>query len=408
MDKRLLTPVRLLALLTATAWLVAEFWPHGLGLMGIADYGTRFLDSYAILAALDAMRAGLDPHAANALDPLMRYHVYSDWWLALKWTGLGRAQNLYVGLAWVAAFGATAWATARPKTWREALWVAVLLVSPPVLLAVVRANNDLVIFVLLAGCGAAIAEGGGRRWLLALAGIALATGLKYYPAVAVLLFLWARPVKQIPALLGCALLITALALLNVWADLRRMPAGVTGGVYTMGAPIWWRDLGWTDAQALIPGVLLLGAVGALFALGGLTAGLASRGEPRERLLAALSAILLLACFISTVNFSYRWIFVVWIALWLWRRAREVLPLRQHYAAVLACALVFLCLWLDGLLCLVVNQLPPKSQSWIEDLLLVYRQWTQPLHWLLMALFAGWLLEAVFATAREWRQQRGTA
>jgi hypothetical protein len=118
-------------------------------LIGIADYGTRFLDSYAVLATLDAMRAGHDPHAANSLDPLLRYHVYSDWWLALKWTGLGRAQNMFVGVAWVAAFGATAWATARPKSWRESCWLAAVLVSPPVLLAVVRANNDLELYDLV-------------------------------------------------------------------------------------------------------------------------------------------------------------------------------------------------------------------------------------------------------------------
>jgi hypothetical protein len=56
----------------------------------------------------------------------------------------------------------------------------------------------------------------------------------------------------------------------------------------------------------------------------------------------------------------------------------------------------------------VNQLSPKSPAWIENLLVTYRMWTQPLQWLLMALLAGWLLEAVLATGREWRQQRQAA
>ena len=42
------------------------------------------------LAALDATRAGLDPHAVNPLDALRRPHVYSDWWLTLRWLGIGR------------------------------------------------------------------------------------------------------------------------------------------------------------------------------------------------------------------------------------------------------------------------------------------------------------------------------
>ena len=408
MDKRLLTPVRLLALLTMAAWSVALLWPQGLGLIGISDYGMRFLDAYSILAAVDAVRAGFDPHVPIAFDPLGRPLAYSDWWLALKWTGLTRAQGLAFGAAWVAAFGATAWATAKPRTWREALWLAAVLASPPVLLAVIRANNDLVIFVLLAGCGALLAGQHKHRWLVAVAGIGLATGLKYYPAAAILMLLWLRPVRQVPAVLGAGLLVAVLSLVSVLPDLKRAPLGAPGGVHTMGAPILWHDLGWTDAQALIPAVLLFVVAGALFAWTGVTAGLASRGLPRERVLAALSVSLLLACFISGVNYAYRWIFVVWVALWLWRRAHEDLPSRQRYAAGLACLLVFLCLWLDGVLCLVVNQLPPKSPAWIEQLQVVYRAWTQPLHWLLMALLAGWLLEAVIAIGREWRQQRVAA
>ena len=157
MTKRTLSPVLVLAVIVTAVWVGMANWPNGLGRLGIDLYNILFLDSYAILAALDAMRAGMDPHAANALDPLLRYHVYSDWWLALEWTGLGRAQNFIVGLSWVAAFGIAVCLTARPKTWREALWLTVILVSPPALLAVVCGNNDLVIFALLGACGAALA-----------------------------------------------------------------------------------------------------------------------------------------------------------------------------------------------------------------------------------------------------------
>ncbi len=406
--KRGLTPFSLLVLLTTAGWAAAILWTRRLELLGLSDFGTRFLDSYAVLAALDAARAGLDPHAANTFDPLLRYHVYSDWWLALKWTGLGRAQNLFVGLAWVGAFGVTVWASLRPKTWREALWLALLLVSPPVLLALIRANNDLVIFALLGACGVALAGEGKHRWLYAILGIGLATGLKYYPAVAILMLLWIRPVRQMPLVFGTGLLLAGLALVSVLPALKRAPLNVPPGLYTMGAPIWWRDLGWTDAQALLPAVLLFLGAGAVLAFSKTTTGLASRGEPRERVLAALSVSLLLVCFISGINFAYRWIFAIWVALWLWRRSREALPVREHVAAVSGTLLVFICLWSDGILCLIVNQLPPKSPAWIEHLLLVYRAWTQPLHWVLMALLAGWLLEAVLATGREWRQQRTAA
>jgi hypothetical protein len=401
-----LRPVALLAAITLVGWMTCVLWPKVLVMLGIYDYGTLYLDSYAVLAALDAVRAGADPHAANHLDPLLRGHVYSDWWLSLRWLGLTREHNFLVGSAWVAAFALTAWATARPRNGREAGWLAALLLSPPVLLAVSRANNDLLIFVLLAGCGLAASAVVWWRPLLAIACLALATGLKYFPATAALAFLWVRPVRRMPAVLLVALLAVVAALASVWTQLDRGRFTVGSGMHVMGAPLWWRDLGWKDTESALPGVLLLVAGAVAFALARVTTGLASRGEPRDRLRAALGTTVLLTCFAVGGNFSYRWIFILWMALWLWRQARDVsLPRREFWAARLGCALVGLCFWLDGALCVVVNLLGPRDQAWIDHVQLVFRQWTQPLHWLLMILLAGWLLEAAVATVREWWAER---
>ncbi len=395
-------PVGLLVTLTLVGWIASMVWPVLLAKMGIYNYGTHYLDSYVVLASLDAVRAGADPHAVNPLDPLLRNHVYSDWWLALRWLGLTRAHNFLVGTAWVGAFALAAWTTARPRNWGEAFWLTALLVSPPVLLAVNRANNDLVIFVLLAGCGMATTTAGCWRPLVAVVCLAFATGLKYFPAPAVLAFLWVRPVRRMPGMLLAALLAVALALANVWAQIDRGRFVVDSGMHTMGASLWWRDLGWKDTESTLPGVLLLVAVAFILARSGVTTGLAKRGEPRERLRAALGASVVLACFAVGVNFSYRWIFVLWPALWLWRQAWDgSLPNRQCWAVRAGCALVWLCLWLDGGLCLVINLLLHRSQAWVDHLLLVFRLWTQPLHWLLMMLLAGWLLEGALATIREW-------
>jgi hypothetical protein len=405
-DTRSLRPVALLVGLTLAGWMAGALWPQLLVMLGIYDYGRYYLDSYAVLAALDALRAGADPHAANPLDALMRNHVYSDWWLALRWLGLTREHNFLVGTVWAGAFAVTAWTTARPRNWSEAGWLAALLLSPPVLLAVNRANNDLVIFVVLAGCGVAATASFWWRQLFAVACLALATGLKYFPAPAALAFLWVRPVRRMPAVLLAALLLVALALASVWTELDRGRFTVGSGVHVMGAPLWWRDLGWKDAESALPGVIVLAAGAAVLALGRLTAGLASRGEPRERFRAALGAMVVLTCFAVGVNFSYRWIFIIWPALWLWRQAGDASrSSRQRLAARLACGLIGLCVWLDGALCVVVNLLPPRGQPWIDHVQLVFRQWTQPLHWLLMMLLAGWLLEAAAATVREWWDER---
>src|ERR1700694_4477150 len=134
------------AAFTLAAWMAGAIWPRLLVNLGIYDYNTIYLDSYAILAALDAVRAGVDPHGANSLDVLLRPHVYSDWWLSLRWLGLTREHNFLVGTAWAGAFALAVWVTTRPCNLREAFWLTVLLVSAPVLLALNRGKHDLGIF----------------------------------------------------------------------------------------------------------------------------------------------------------------------------------------------------------------------------------------------------------------------
>jgi hypothetical protein len=400
----------LLAALTLAAWLAAAFHPGALAALGISDYGTPYLDSYAVLASLDAMRAGADPHGANPLDPLMRGHVYSDWWLGLRWLGLTRAQNFAVGTAWVGAFGLAAWTTARPRRLAETLWLAAVLVSPPMLLAIKRANNDLVIFVVLAGVAAVAGAAVWWRVLVAAGCLGLATGLKYFPAPGVLALLWVRPIRRMPPVLLAGLLAVMAAMASVWPQVNRSRFTVGSTVYTIGAPLWWREVGWTDANSALPSVLLLAAAAVGLAAGRITTGLATRGTAAGRMRAALGAIVLLACFAAGVSYAYRWIFVVWPALWLWRQATDrSLPHRDRVVAQVGCALVVLALWLDGGFCLFVNQcLPPVSPAWLDQAQVRWRLWTQPLQWLLMMLLAGWLVEAGLTTAREWWDARHEA
>ena len=398
----LMTPVMLLVVLTLAGWMLCMLWPRLLVLFGIASYGRWYLDSYAVLAAVDALRAGLDPTAPNPLDQLGRDHKYSDWWFALRWLGVTRESNFLVGSAWVGAFALAAWQTVRPRNYREAGWMAVLLLSPPVLLAVHRANNDLVIFTVLAVCGVAAAGTTWVRQAIAVAALVLATGLKFYPAVAALAFLWTRHLRRMPVAFCVALLAAALTLASLWPQLSRGQFSLPSTLHTMGAPLLWRDLGWTGPGSFGLGLALITLAAAGLAFGRFTTGLATEGEVRERLLAALGAIVLLACFTAGINYAYRWIYALWMGLWLWRRATAPAPRRQQWTMRLGCLLLLLCVWLDGLLALTVNLLfSPVSPAGQQQLQLVWRLCTQPLHWLLIMLLAGWLLEAAIGIARQW-------
>lgn len=400
-------PVLLLAAICMLGWLACALMPRLLLALGITDYGQWYLDSYAVLAASDAVRAGVSPDGANPLDPLLRNHKYSDWWFGLRWLGLTRESNFLLGTSWVAAFAVAAWLTLRPRNFREAGWLAVLLLSPPVLLGINRANNDLVIFALLAVCGSAAAMPAWPRQALALAALVLATGLKFYPAAAALAFLWVRPIRRAPWAALAAVLAGTLVLAGVWHQVARGQFPVESTMHTLGAPLLGREFGWSDPASLLASVVVcaLGAVALVVAR--CTVGLAAQGWPRERLLAAMGAIVLLACFAAGVSYAYRWIFALWPALWLWRRAAgSGVTARVRWTLRAGLGLLLFGFWSDGLLCLVVNRvLPPQSQAAIDALQVSWRLWTQPLHWALMVLLAGWLLEGVLATGREWRAAR---
>lgn len=396
-------PLAVSVTITAFGWLGCVLWPPLLAAMGIPDFGHWYLDSYAILAANDAVAAGLDPAVPNAFDVMGRPHSYSDWWLLLHRTGLTRESNFLVGTIWVGAFALAAWLTARPRRWGEAIWLGVLMLSPPVLLGVNRANNDLVIFVLFAVCGVAAGGASGLRQFIAVGALTLATGLKFYPVVGVLGFLWVRPIRLMPWVLMGALLGAGTALVSVLPQIGRGMFTVDSWFYTFGAAVLGRDLGWPDSSSPVIGTAILALGAFVLAKGRLTVGLASRGLPGERLLATMGAVVLLGCFMMGVSYAYRWIFVLWMALWLWRRACEPAgEVRQRWVFRLGVGLVIFCLWSDGLMCLVINRLlTPMTEDRLVEVQAVWRWCTQPWHWLLMGLFAGWLLEAAYAIGKEW-------
>lgn len=366
-------------------------------LVGLPNSETWFLDSYAVLAASDAHRDGLDAAAAGHYDPLGRPHRYSDWWYALGPLGLTRDHNFVFGLACVLAAAAALVGTTRAGGWPSIAWGWLVLLSPEVFLGFNRANNDLVVFALCGLALVALRRDAVWRSALALAAVALATGLKFYPVVAggalALAFLRAgRPRWALASGLAAGL---ALALVFPQLARGQFPVDVT--VHVWGARLWPQDLG----LGAVASGLFVGA--GLAALAGLAAAGAFRppdrpaDDPDAERAFVLGATILLACFVAGFNYGYRWIFAVWLGPWLWARGQDArLPARARFAATLAWGSVPVVLWLDGLLCLLVNTgaLAAPGRS-LAELQHHWRLLTQPVTWLLMAILGG----ALFALAR---------
>ncbi len=393
--RRLATPRLMLAVAVLAGYCLLALFPVVKRKFGVFDQGMWFLDSYAILASSDAVRAGLDPSQPNPLDVFQRQHSYSDWWFLLGDLGFTRDDNFLIGGSWVLAFGATALAILRPRCYREAILGAAVSLAPPIVLAVNRANNDLVVFTVLAAGLLCLREA--KPWRLALFGVALmlATGLKFYPIIAGGALLLVRPLKLMRCAAALTWLAAGLTLVSAWGDFKRAVFPAPTEVFTFGAPIVFRDLGWTGARALLAGAGLLGLAAVVCVWRGWSLRLNdASADLRARLAFAAGAALLVGCFVAGISYSYRLVYMIFLVPWLWRQAAS--PAARWLGGLLLAAL-----WLDGLYCLGTNLfVGPMPLAELVRRQLIWRFFTQPVVWAGMALLAGSLLDLALAAWRE--------
>lgn len=401
---RLVSPRFVFIALALSGLLAFSLSPLTRKWVGIFDGGQWFLDSFAVLAANDAHRAGIDPSAPNPYDVMFRTHKYSDWWFALGKMGLTREDNFLMGGLWVLSFLAMAFLTVRPAGYGEAIWLASLVASPSILLGVNRANNDLVVFVLLGLALIALRTDSNFRVGLAAALVALATGLKFYPVVAVAAFFLVRP-ERILGVAGFATIVAVAALASVSSQIGRGSFGIDPNPHRMGAQMVFLDAGWSEARApLVAGLVFVALVPLAMRLGWTKEHGQTRDLSESRRMLTVGSVILVFCFLLGINAAYRWIFVLWTAPWLWAHRRVYL------AARIAVVLLPFCLWHDGILCLAINTwfrtLPPESYRRIEVL---WRATTEPFTWGLMILFTGWWLNSAWQSAQAiWTRYRGNA
>jgi len=213
---------------------LAVLWqcgPHALyfdtlGLFGFAPFRFPFLDIDAVLAAAECQRQGIDVYLYNPCDALGRPYVYSPLWLTIIPGFLGTTATIAVGLGLDLTVILSFSFVIRPTTRGELLILALTALSPMSVYALERANNDVVIFLLIVG-GCAL-DRAPRPWRLGCYALYLFAGLlKYYPLV--LLVLLARERRREGfAAAGLAALVTVFLLIHGHADLakalRNIPA----------------------------------------------------------------------------------------------------------------------------------------------------------------------------------------
>ena len=118
--------------------------------VGVPHMETLFGDLHAILSAIECHNRGANVFASNSCDVLSRIHVYGSLWLRLGALGVGPANLFFIGLITNFIFMVLAVYFVKPTTWGEFAKSCLVLFSSAVTLGVERANNDLIIFILLA------------------------------------------------------------------------------------------------------------------------------------------------------------------------------------------------------------------------------------------------------------------
>lgn len=360
---------------------------------GIGEAHRPFLDTYAWLAGRDALRQGINPYMPHFLDPYNRPFGYSEWWFALPSLGLGRKDTVWCGTLLLMATLVTAVTMAQPRTRREGLELALLLVSPAWLLAVNRANQDLIIFVVVSLGLVCFRNRSGIIQSLGVLLCAVAAVLKYFPLATLVLLLDFRNWRRV--LGGFSLYV--LVLLLAWPGLeqallcasRYTPA--PHWLYAFGAPVFLRNAG------------LSGLIGwlapscALFLWAAVTAVKSARRtfndrSPEDAMAErefACGAVLLVGAFFLGASYVYKLVFAIWLLPWLWRHRRDPAVGRWARATM---GLLLAVVWFEGAVAVVLNLLVgPHSLPLATALLKGTLTVSQLLTWALVACLLHFLL-----------------
>ena len=321
---RLAIPVGVLCLyaIMAGLWLTGahSIYFGTLRLLGVEPFSFPFLDTHAVLAAAECGRQGIDVYLSNPCDVLGRPHAYSPLWLAIVPGSLGTGATGWVGASLDLLFLLSLAAVLRPHNPKELLILGSAAVSPMSLYALERANNDLLIFLLV--ISGAMLFTSPRPYRLFSYGLFVAAGLlKYYPLA--LLVLVAREERR-DGLVIAAPVILALVFFSVafYPELSLAVASIPAGASYFTDAFSARNLPFGFAEALGQGVARTLIAGSLLgALSGLavarmlrTVRLLGREQldwvASESQFLVIGGLLVVACFFAGQNVSYRGILLL--------------------------------------------------------------------------------------------------
>lgn len=177
-------------LVILTLFQFPQLWKIPLGQLKYESPLYPFLDMKGRLAAMEAYTLGLKIYEhPNPFDPMHRISTKPSYPLHLGKLGLNLDHTVPLGLLTICSFIVITVICLKPRNWREVTYGIILICSPPILLGIERANDDLVLYCLLMPIPLLLAS---RRYAGLIASvllILLITPVKYYPAATFILLL---------------------------------------------------------------------------------------------------------------------------------------------------------------------------------------------------------------------------
>jgi hypothetical protein len=306
---------------------------------GLEPFRFPFLDTHAVLSALECTRRGFDVYRYNPCDVLTRAFVYSPMILDasflkvtpgwLDWTGFGLAAGFFLSLA----------SLPTPRAVREWIVMALAICSTMSLYALERGNIDLLMFALVVVAGHFMQRGRAAR-AISYGAILFGICLKYYPIVGLIVALRERP-RRFLAIVAAGIVVLALFVLHYHAGLAEAMTRVPHGSYftdffgAVNLPFGLAELlspaasdGATGALivAMVPWILLALLIGSGFRQAtGIAGALPSPDllSPARTTFLILGAAIIVGCFFAGQSIDYRGIFFLLILPGLLTLSRQV-------------------------------------------------------------------------------------
>jgi Glycosyltransferase family 87 len=331
--------------------------------LGVPPGPSLFFDTRNITAALECRRLGYDPLVENPCDPWGRPMFYPRVWLLLRWLGLDPSDTTALGILIVLLFLASLCLLTGRILAGEGVVVAAAACSPAVMLALERANMDVVLFCVLVLAVLLWRRGTELSRVLSPFLVLVAATGKLYPVFGLPAYMLLRHRRAALAAAACGLLFLAYVAVTL-EDVKTVAATATQGqFYSYGARIligqayrlvagqdWQGTSMVAQALAAVPLLLLAASVWAGFRRRlGPGAGEASPAPTAELLGFYLGTLIYVGTFAVFKNYDYRLVYLLLTLPQLMQWVRQEGPESPRRSlAGLGLASVVLGLWIGTL------------------------------------------------------------